>query len=134
MVYEGKPMIDYENMSKLLFSYVKDFLRTHWSNLIGWKMASCMHVVVKKTRDLVQATKFISLSCDEVTTLDQQSWVSIHVYVVENWQHILLLLSLQHVVDGTTSDNLKRILVDAMVLYGGLIQGNNGILKNIKSR
>jgi hypothetical protein len=29
---------------------------------------------------------------------------------------------------------LKRILVDAMVLYGGLIQGNNGILKNIKSR
>jgi hypothetical protein len=41
MVYEGKPMIDYENMSKLLlFSYLKDFPRTHWSNLVGWKMAS----------------------------------------------------------------------------------------------
>jgi hypothetical protein len=25
-------------------------------------------------------------------------------------------------VDGATLDNLKRILVDAMVLYGGLIQ------------
>ncbi len=25
-------------------------------------------------------------------------------------------------VDGATSHNLKRILVDAMVLYGGLIQ------------
>ncbi len=42
--------------------------------------------------------------------------------MVENWQRTLLLLSLQHVVDGATSDNLKRILVDAMVLYGGLIQ------------
>jgi hypothetical protein len=26
------------------------------------------------------------------------------------------------VVDGATLDNLKKILVDAMVLYGGLIQ------------
>jgi hypothetical protein len=26
------------------------------------------------------------------------------------------------VVDGATSNNLKRILVDAMVLYGGLIK------------
>jgi hypothetical protein len=33
----------------------------------------------------------------------------------------LLLLSLQWVVDGPTSNNLKRILMDAMVLYGGLI-------------
>jgi hypothetical protein len=34
-------------------------------------MASCMReLVVKKTKDLVQAIKFISLSCDEVTTMD----------------------------------------------------------------
>jgi hypothetical protein len=49
-------------------------------------MASYMHeLVVKKTRDLVQVVRFISFSFDEVTTLDQQSWVSIHAYVVENW-------------------------------------------------
>jgi hypothetical protein len=31
-----------------------------------------MHeLVVKKIKDLVQAIKFISLSCDEVTTMDQ---------------------------------------------------------------
>jgi hypothetical protein len=33
---------------------------------------------------------------------------------------ILLLLSLQQVVDGATLNNLKLILVDAMVLYGDL--------------
>jgi hypothetical protein len=53
---------------------VKDFPKTHWFNSICWEMASYMHeLVVKKTMDLVQVVRFISLSCDEVTTLDQQS-------------------------------------------------------------
>jgi uncharacterized membrane protein YvlD (DUF360 family) len=42
--------------------------------------------------------------------------------VVEGWQIILLLLLLQQVVDGVTLDNLKHILVDAMILYGDLTQ------------
>ncbi len=42
--------------------------------------------MVKKTRGFIQVAKSISLSCDEVIILDQQSWVSIHAYVVENWQ------------------------------------------------
>ncbi len=33
MISKGKPMTDYENMSKLLqFFDVKDFPRTHWYN------------------------------------------------------------------------------------------------------
>lgn len=49
-------------------------------------MASYIHeLVVKKTKVLVQAAKFISLFCDEVLIMDQQSWVSIHVYMIENW-------------------------------------------------
>ncbi len=67
------------------FFDLKDFPRTYWANLVGWEMGSYMHeLMVKKTKDLVQAAKFISLSCDEVTILDQQSWVSIHAYMVEN--------------------------------------------------
>ncbi len=124
MVSKGKPMIDYENMNKLLqFLDVKDFPKTHWYNLVGWEMVSYMHeIMVKKTRGFIQVAKSISLSCDEVIILDQQSWVSIHAYVVENWQQTPLLLSLQQVVDGATSNNLKRIFVDAMVLYGDLIE------------
>jgi hypothetical protein len=49
-------------------------------------MSSFMHeLVVKKTKDLVQGTRFIFLSCDEVITMDQQFWVYIHAYVVGNW-------------------------------------------------
>jgi hypothetical protein len=86
-------------------------------------MATYMHeVVVNKIRNLVQSVQFISLSCDEVTTCDQQSWVLIHAYVVGGWQRIFLLLSLQQVVDGATLDNLKCIIVDVQVLYGDLTQ------------
>ncbi len=42
--------------------------------------------------------------------------------MVESWQKILLLLLLQQVVDGATSNNLKHILMDVMVLYGDLTQ------------
>jgi hypothetical protein len=38
MVSKVKPMI--KHMSKLLqFLDVKDFPKTHWSNLVGWEMA-----------------------------------------------------------------------------------------------
>jgi hypothetical protein len=70
-------------------------------------MAINMHeLVINKTKGLVQVIRFISLSCDEITS-DQQSWVSIHAYVVEDWQKKQMLLSLQHVVVGITSDALK---------------------------
>jgi hypothetical protein len=60
-----------------------------------------------------------------MTTFDQQSWVSIHAHVVENWQWIPLLLFLQWVdIDGATSNNLKCILVDAMVFFGDFNQDN----------
>lgn len=78
-----------------------------------------MHdLVINKTKTLVEVVRFISLSYDEVTTFNQHSWVSIHAYVVENWQQIPLLIFLQRMdIDGDTSNNLKRVLVDAMVFF-----------------
>jgi hypothetical protein len=46
-----------------------------------------MHdLIVNKTKTLVDVVRFISFSCDEMATSNQQSWVSIYAYVVENWQ------------------------------------------------
>jgi hypothetical protein len=73
MLDKSKPMTNYENMNKLLhFLDVKNFPKiTHWSNVVCWEMASCMHdVVVKKTKSLVEGVMFISFSWDEVTTID----------------------------------------------------------------
>jgi hypothetical protein len=75
MLAKGRPMTNFESMSKLLyFLDVKNFPKTHWLNTNGWEMASYMHdLVVNKIETLVEATRFISLSCDEVTTFNHQS-------------------------------------------------------------
>jgi hypothetical protein len=86
MISKGRPMTNYENINKLLqFLYVKDCPKLHWSHTSVWGMAISMHeLVINKTKGLVQVVRFISFSCDEITS-DQQSWGSIHTYVVEDW-------------------------------------------------
>jgi len=46
-------------------------------------MVEFMHqMVMKVTRVVIQAAQYINLSYDEVSTIDNQSWLSIHYYVV----------------------------------------------------
>jgi len=41
-------------------------------NLIGWEITSCIfEVVTNKTKDMVEVTRFISLSCAKVNICDQ---------------------------------------------------------------
>jgi len=49
-------------------------------------MVRAMHnVILKQMKMVLQQSKFISINCDEITILDNQSWISMHAYVVENW-------------------------------------------------
>ncbi len=68
---KGRPMINYKSMRKLLhFLDVKSF-----PNTSGWELTSYTHeLIVNGTKYLVKSVKCISLSHDEVTTSDQQSW------------------------------------------------------------
>ncbi len=46
-----------------------------------------MHeLVIWATCLTMQNVWFIYVSCEEVTTIDDESWISIHVYVVEGWK------------------------------------------------
>ncbi len=60
-------------MNKLLqFLDFKNSPKMNWFNTIGWGMATSIHeLVINKTKGLVQDTRFISLSCDEITTCNQ---------------------------------------------------------------
>jgi hypothetical protein len=40
------------------------------------------------------ARKFFSLNVDEVTTIDNQSYISIHVYVIQAWKRVLVFFTL----------------------------------------
>jgi hypothetical protein len=44
-----------------------------------------MHgIVLEATKSTIGIVNYLSLTCDEVNTIDNQSWLSIHVYVVQN--------------------------------------------------
>jgi len=68
----------------------------HYSNTSVWTMAKCMQeLVFTKTHLVVQSTKFIFVFIDEITTMHYQRSIIIHVYVVEGWKCIPILLTLE---------------------------------------
>jgi hypothetical protein len=48
--------------------------KKHWLIGVGWKIAKSLEmVIVDRTRVDLQKANFIHLSCDKVTTIDNQS-------------------------------------------------------------
>ena len=57
---------------------------SHWSIYAGWEMESYLVEVEKKNvQERVKESKFISLSLDEVTAVDNTAWVCMHVYTIK---------------------------------------------------
>lgn len=76
---------DYAWMQELLtILHMSNYQRNQWLVCMGWGMGKCLQqVVFDKAKDLIQRARCILISCDEVTTLDHQSWVPIHRYVMQ---------------------------------------------------
>jgi hypothetical protein len=95
LLEHGHPIIDYESMKKLFdFIQMLNISQHDWNDTNAWAMAECMYeLVLNKTCFVVQTTKFISISVDEVMTTDCQCRISVHVYVVQGWKRIPILLT-----------------------------------------
>jgi hypothetical protein len=84
-------------------------------------MADAMaRVVSDKTRADLAKANYISTLVDEVTTVDGFAWLSIHVYVFQNFMRVRILLSLQHVIEGSNADNLTNMISKSLSYHGGL--------------
>lgn len=93
----------------------------HWTEGAGWEMGeSLLNVVQAKTKDIVSAAPYFSISCDEVTTVDNQSWISIHVYTISDWERVPMLLSLERVIEGGSAESISKIILGALTKQGGL--------------
>ncbi len=81
----GCPMCDYECQQQLLRQLkVKNILRKHWSQTTSWEMSEHLHsFVLAALKSVVQVAHIISISVDEVTTIDNTLWVGVHVCVME---------------------------------------------------
>ncbi len=64
------------------------------------------------------------MSIDEVTAIDCQGWIVVHIYVVEGWKHIHILLTLEHVLFGATTNNLIKVILGSLLEYGDLFETN----------
>jgi hypothetical protein len=65
---------------------------------------------------------FVTLTCDEITTLDNQSWIFFHGYCVQDWCHIPILLLVEHNGKGSNAQNLTNVILTTFVNFGGLIE------------
>jgi len=64
------------------------------------------------------------LSCDEVSTIDNQSWIFMHFYIVQDWCQIHVLISLEHVIEGRGAYNLTKVIMGVLKEHGGLFYAN----------
>ena len=69
---------------------------------------------------VVNGTNYMLLSCNEVTIVDNQSWISIHAYVLVDWERVLLLLSLERLTKGSTAAYIAKVIVNVVVRDGGM--------------
>jgi hypothetical protein len=61
-------------------------------------MENCMFKkVLKQTQTIVIRASFLPLNVNDVTTIDNQPWISVHAYVMHAWKKIPLLLTFEHV-------------------------------------
>jgi len=109
-------MLEFEAL-KSLFSFLNVLLlsKHHWSDSPIWVMVECMHKqIIKKVKKIITSSKYLALSCDEVTTIDNQSWIYIYSYVAQDWCQILLFISLKQVINGKGVDNLTKAIMGAL--------------------
>jgi len=84
-------------------------------------MAKFMHqVVMKVIKVVIQVAHYVAPNYDEVSTIDNQSWLSIYYNMVENWVRIPILICLEKVVAHSKSDNLTKVNMEALMINGGL--------------
>jgi hypothetical protein len=115
-------MLEYESLRPLVeFLAMPKNNNKHWNDIFGWTMVEFMHqALMRATRVEVQVAHYIALSYDEVSIVDNQSWLFVYYYVVQNWVRIPIIISLDRVVVGSRDDKLTKVIMEALMIGGGL--------------
>ncbi len=93
----------------------KTISHKHWSNSTNWQIVESMHRIVE-----VKKAMYIIINYDEVITIDNRSWCSMHTYVVDGFKRMSLLLNLEKVISGCNVDNLTQLIMKFLMEYGCL--------------
>jgi hypothetical protein len=118
-------MLDYKDL-KSLYNCLKHW-KTTLKNIglipIGWEITKhFQNQILVINRVVICGTRFVALTCDEITTFDNQSSISIHGYCVQDWCHIFVLLLVEHIVEGSNAQKLTKVILAALINFGGMIE------------
>jgi hypothetical protein len=62
----------------------------------------------------------LACSYDEVTTIDNGSWICVNAYTVDGWTKVPILICVDQIVNGSNSNNLIKVIMNSMMKGGGL--------------
>jgi hypothetical protein len=73
-----------------------------------------MHfIVVNATKEIIYVARYIVVSGDEVTMIDNKSWDNVHAYLVDGFKCIHVLLNLKRLISGGTIGNMANVILNS---------------------
>ena len=118
----GRPMKNYPKIEKYLsFINVPNFPSSHWSMTCGWEWAQYLAQVEKDDmKEKIANATFLSLSLDEVTAIDNTSWICMSIYMVNDHIRHSYLLGIHKMTKSSTAENIYELVIDSLKEIGGM--------------
>jgi len=92
--------------------------------LVGKLLKIFHHFVLISIKEEKFSSLFLSNFAEEVMTINNQSWISIHCYGVVGFKLLFILFTFKHLVESdTTTTNIEVAICFVLLVYGGLSQG-----------
>lgn len=77
-------------MLEVWFQYINISIYIQYAE---WEIVQFLHhVVLTIIKEVILASIFQSNFVDELTIANNQSWISMHYYVMASWKRVLILL------------------------------------------
>ena len=86
-------------------------------------------VLANHTKKILTETRFYAISANEVTIVDHESWLSVHIYIPLGFSRVPILLSLSRLTKRNTACAIKDCIPMSLSWHGGL--ADNTIAKRL---
>ncbi len=76
--------------------------------------------MLQSIHDVINGVHFLFVNVNEVTKIDNASWISWHLYVVQGWNQIILLVCVKKVDVQRTTTNVFQLMLQSLDSFAGV--------------
>jgi hypothetical protein len=122
ILYKGCLMIDYLDYKKYLsFLQVSNFPSSHWYITSGWEWERYITQVENDSmKEKIANARIFSFSLDDVTTIDNTSWICMSIYMVNDNIRHSYLRGIHKMVENSTTENIYELVINSLKEIGGM--------------